>query len=141
MKKTRLDGRLAKNPSEVKCYEHLNKILPSDLCVTYEDTYLTYTITGRYNPDFRISYRRDDGTLCFLEYKGNGRAFDHKVRQKMIAVKEQNPDVKIYIVFHSDGKIGPTRRDGSFLRQSDWAKKNGFEFCIGTQNIPLTWFQ
>jgi len=137
----KLDGRTVKNPSEAKCYAHLESILPKGLGVTYEDTYLDYTINGRYNPDFRISYKKDNGTLCFIEYKGNGRAFDQKVRQKMIAVKEQNPDAKIYIVFHSDGKIGPTRKDGSFLKQSDWAKKYGFEYCIGTHNIPKEWFE
>lgn len=141
MSKKKLNGRTVKNPSELRCYETISTMLPKGLQVTYEDTYLEYTIKGKYNPDFRISYTKGDGTKCFIEYKGNGRAFDQKVRQKMIAVKEQNPDVTIYIVFHSDGRIGPRRKDGTYLKQSDWAKKNGFEYCIGMNNIPKEWFE
>ena len=137
----KIDGRTVKNPSEAKCYKHLTDTLPKDLKVVYEDTYLDYIIKGKYNPDFRIAYKKGDGTKCFIEYKGNGRAFDQKVRQKMIAVKDQNPHVKIYIVFHSDGKIGPKRKDGTFLKQSDWAKKYDFEYCIGTEQIPKEWFE
>jgi hypothetical protein len=59
----------------------------------------------------------------------------------MIAVKKQYPEHKFYIVFHTDGKIGPKRKDGSFLKQSDWAVKNGFTFCIGKDNIPKEWFE
>lgn len=59
----------------------------------------------------------------------------------MIAVKEQYPDIDFCIVFHRDGKIGPKRKDGSFMKQSDWAIKNGFKFCIGKENIPMEWFK
>lgn len=56
----------------------------------------------------------------------------------MKAVKEQNPDLDLRIIFYSDGKIGPKRKDGSFRRQSDWAKANGFPFAI--RNVPKDWF-
>lgn len=59
----------------------------------------------------------------------------------MIAVKEQYPDIEFFIVFHRDGKIGPKRKDGSFMKQSDWATKNGFRFCIGKENIPGDLFE
>ena len=59
----------------------------------------------------------------------------------MIAVKKQYPEYKFYIVFYRDGKIGPRRKDGTFLKQSDWAIKNGFDYCIGTENIPKEWFE
>lgn len=59
----------------------------------------------------------------------------------MISVKEQYPDIDFCIVFHRDGKIGPKRKDGSFMKQSDWATKNGFKFCIGKENIPTEWFR
>ena len=90
MKKgTKLNGRLVKNPSELNCYNHLVSTLPEGLEVTYEDTHLDYTISGRYNPDFRIAYTKESGTKCFIEYKGNGRAFDQKVRVKSLsALKE-----------------------------------------------------
>jgi hypothetical protein len=109
--------------------------------VVYEEEDLPYTVTSVYRPDFRISFKKSDETVAYLEYKGNGRAFDGNVRRKMIAVRDQHPDKKFYIVFHSDGKIGPKRKDGSFLRQSDWATKHKFEFCIGTENIPNEWFE
>jgi hypothetical protein len=109
------------------------------LKVEYETETLDYTTKHIYRPDYPIT--KGDGTKIYLEYKGNGRAFDNAVRQKMIAVKEQHPDTEIYIVFHSDGKCGPTRKDGSFMKQSDWATKNGFKYCIGYQNIPKDWFE
>ena len=137
----KLDGRIAKNISEVKCYDYLKEFIPKTLRVEYEPEDIEYTLSGKYRPDYRISYRRNDDTVCFIEFKGNGRAFDQKVRQKMIAVKEQHPDKKFYIVFYQDGKIGPKRKDGSFMRQSDWATKNNFEFCIGYSNIPKEWFE
>lgn len=57
----------------------------------------------------------------------------------MIAVKNQHPSIDLRIVFYSDGKIGPTRKDGTWLRQSDWAVKNGFTFSI--RKIPDEWFE
>jgi hypothetical protein len=115
-------------------------MLPSDLMVTYETDTLEYTTTHTYRPDYTVSYTKSDGTHCFIEYKGNGRAFDVPVRQKMIAVKTKYPEHKFYIVFHTDGKIGSKRKNGTFMKQSDWATKYGFEFCIGKENIPESWF-
>lgn len=109
------------------------------MTVSYETEQLPYTTTHTYTPDFPI-YTKSDGTLCFIEYKGGGRAFDQAVRQKMIAVKKQYPLYDFYIVFHSDGKIGPKRKDGTFRRQSDWARENNFTFCVGIENIPASWF-
>jgi len=130
-----------KNPSEYECFKHLESILPNDLRVEYETETLPYITEHVYRPDFPIKFRKLDGTLCYLEYKGNGRAFDIAARQKMIAVKEQHPDITFYLVFHSDGKVGPRRKNGTCFRQSDWARKYGFEFCIGYQNIPSSWFE
>lgn len=56
----------------------------------------------------------------------------------MIAVKKFHPDKDIRIVFYSDGKIGPVRKNGTFRRQSDWAKDNGFIFAIRV--VPEEWF-
>lgn len=105
------------------------------LDVEYETQQLPYTTEHTYTPDFPIV-----GTNKYIEYKGNGRAFDNAVRQKMIAVKKQYPELEFLIVFHTDGKIGTKRKNGTFLRQSDWAIKNGFRFCIGRNNIPASWF-
>lgn len=57
----------------------------------------------------------------------------------MIAVKKQHPDKDIRILFYADGKCGPKRKNGSFMRQSDWATKNGFKFAI--RYIPREWIE
>jgi hypothetical protein len=138
---TKLNGRIAKNLSEIKAYNYLAEFIPKTMRIVYEEEDIPYVTESVYRPDYRISFRKDNGTVCFCEYKGNGRAFDSNVRRKMIAVKEQHPDKKFYLIFHSDGKIGPKRKNGTFMRQSDWANKNGFEFCIGVENVPQHWFE
>lgn len=139
LSKHKFGKRVFKNPAEYQCFEKLKDIVPDDFIVEYETETLPYIIEHTYRPDFPIVHKKD-GTKLYIEYKGNGRAFDNAVRQKMIAVKKQYPDIDFCIVFHTDGKIGPRRKDGSFLKQSDWARKNGFKFCIGRDNIPLDWF-
>lgn len=136
----KLDGKVAKNESEVKCYDILKEIIPKTMRVVYEAEDIPYTISSHYRPDYRVSFRKKDDTVCYIEYKGGGRAFDGNVRRKMISVKEQHPDKIFYIVFHSDFKIGPKRKNGTFRRASDWATENGFTFCIGSENIPEEWF-
>lgn len=101
----------------------------------YETEKLEYTVTGRYIPDFII--RTKSANKIYVETKGNGRSFDGPSRRKLLAVKSQHPEVDIRIVFYSDGKIGPKRKDGTCLRQSDWAVKHGFQYAIRT--IPQEW--
>lgn len=137
----KIGKRVVKNPSEYECYKKIESLLPKTMVVEYETVKLEYTTTHTYLPDFPIRYIKSDGTHCFVEYKGNGRAFDNTVRQKMIAVKNQYPSYKFYIVFHTDGKCGPKRKDGTFMKQSDWAVRNGFEYCIGRENIKESWFE
>ncbi len=101
----------------------------------YESEKFRYTTEHNYLPDFKITTKK--GTTFYLETKGNGRAFDHSVRVKMINVRDQHPELDIRILFYSDGKIGPKRKDGSFMKQSDWAQKNKFQFAI--REIPEEW--
>ena len=96
-----------------------------------------YTIEHVYIPDFVLT--KKDGTKIYIEAKGNGRQFDGTVRQKLIAVKNKYPELDLRIVFYSDGKIGPKRKNGTFRRQSDWAQENKFKFSIGI--IPEEWFK
>lgn len=56
----------------------------------------------------------------------------------MIAVKDQHPNLDIRFIFYSDGKIGPTRKDGTFQKQSDWSVKNNFKFAI--KEVPESWY-
>jgi hypothetical protein len=105
--------------------------------VEYETEKFNYTTSHTYLPDFKIKTKT--GKIFYVEAKGNGRAFDPTVRTKMINVRDQNPDIDIRIVFYSDGKIGPKRKDGTCLKQSDWATKNNFKFAI--KHIPQEWFE
>lgn len=103
--------------------------------VEYEVSKIPYQIDGEYTPDFTITTK--SGKTLYIEAKGNGRYFDQRVRQKMIAVKKGHPELDIRIVFYADGKIGPVRKDGTFRRQSDWAKKNDYVFAI--RDVPEEW--
>lgn len=101
----------------------------------YEKEKLSYTIEGRYIPDFRI--RTSSKNTIYIETKGNGRSFDGPTRRKMLAVKKGNPDRDIRFVFYSNGFIGQKRKDGSRLTQGEWATKNGFKWAI--KEIPEEW--
>ena len=101
----------------------------------YETERLPYTIEAYYLPDFILLTK--GGRKIYVETKGGGRSFDYHTRRKMIAVKQQHPELDIRILFYSDGKIGPKRKDGTFMLQSDWAKKHGFIYAI--KDIPKEW--
>ena len=112
-------------------------MLPKKARVEYETEKFPYSINHLYTPDFVIT--KKDGSKLYIEAKGNGRQFDHSVRTKMISVRDQHPEIDLRILFFSDGKIGPKRKDGSFMKQSDWAIKNNFKFAIGT--VPIEWLK
>ena len=101
----------------------------------YESEKLEYTVSANYIPDFII--RTSSGKKIYIETKGNGRSFDGPSRRKLIAVAKGHPEKDIRIVFYSDGKCGPKRKDGTFMRQSDWAVKNDFKYSI--RDIPQEW--
>lgn len=101
----------------------------------YEKTKVDYIVKGTYLIDFSIP--KKDGTLMHIETKGNGLSFDGHAKRKMRAVKLLHPDLDIRMLFYSDGKCGPKRKDGTFMRQSDWAKKYGFKYAI--KEIPKEW--
>lgn len=103
----------------------------------YETEKLEYTITANYIPDFILVTK--GGRKIYVETKGNGRSFDGPSRRKLIAVKRDHPDKEIKLVFYTDGVIGPTRKDGTRMRQSDWAIKYGFDYSIKT--IPEKWLE
>lgn len=123
-----------RNKFEEKTGEYLDA---RNIQFLYEGEKLGYTVTGTYLPDFIL--RTPNGHTIYVETKGNGRSFDGQSRRKLLAVKEQHPGKDIRIVFYSDGKIGPKRKDGTCMRQSDWAKKHGFTYAI--KEIPAEWLQ
>lgn len=69
-----------------------------------------------YIPDFKI------GENLYIEAKGK---LDVDTRNKMIWVKEQNPDIKIIIIFaKADNKLTRTSK----TTYGQWATKHGFEW-------------
>lgn len=103
----------------------------------YELKKIHYKLENEYIPDFEI--KLTNGSSFFLETKGNGRSFDAHARRKMIAVRDQHPDLDIRILFYSDGKIGAKRKDGTRMTQMEWAKKHGFTAAV--RNIPKSWME
>lgn len=137
----KVSGRSVKNKSEYDCFMKLRELAPSGTRIGYEVEDIPYQLMGKYRVDFSIEVpKKHGGKAFYIEFKGGGRAWDARVRQKMIAVKEQNPDKDVKIVFYRDATFGATRKDGTKQRQSDWAKRNGFDFVIGIDNIPEEWF-
>ena len=92
----------------------------------YECERLRYTIpetVKNYIPDWRVGEIRFEG-------KGRLTATD---RRKMILVKQQNPSVRIIIIFqNSDVKL----RKGSPTSYGAWASKNGFEWYDWRKGLP-----
>ena len=75
--------------------------------------------TGWYTPDFVLA------SGLVIETKGYFTAAD---RRKMLAVKEWHHDLTIVLLFERDNKI----RKNSNNHYSDWCKKNGYDYSIGT---------
>lgn len=95
----------------------------------YEVSTLPYSVPRLYIPDFTVVRAGKDP--LYLEIKGYFRPED---RAKMKAVKKDNPEADIRLVFASDGKLSSRSKS----RYSDWCARNGFEYAIG--NIPKEWF-
>lgn len=80
-----------------------------------------------YTPDFVFN-----GKLPFVvEAKG---FLDVDDRRTLTLAKRDNPTVDIRLLFQRDNVI----RKGSKTRYSDWARKFGFDFHIGTF-MPMRW--
>ena len=83
----------------------------------YETIKLPYVIPHTYTPDFI-----DRANKVIIEGKGRLTSFD---RQKMIAVKKQNPDWTYIILFQN-----PNLKlyKGSKTSYAQWAEKHGFQW-------------
>ncbi len=81
-----------------------------------------------YIPDF---YLPDND--IYIEAKGFFRPSD---RRKMLAVKEQHPELDIRFVFMRNNLLSKNSKS----TYGDWAEKHGFQWCI-YPNIPPDWFQ
>lgn len=89
------------------------------LPILYEHDKIVYIVPEsehKYNPDFGIAKG------VYIEAKGKWTSED---RKKHVLLKEQHPDLKIYIVFqNANQKI----RKGSKTSYGDWATKHGIEW-------------
>lgn len=117
-----------RSSSEEKFAKELRK---NNVKFKYESELIEYTITKvfRYKPDFIIHKSRSD--KVYIEIKG---WFTGKDRQKLIRVRECNPDMDIRIVFEADNKLSKE----SNTRYSEWAQKHGFKYHVGL-NVPDEW--
>lgn len=92
----------------------------------YESTKVPYVIQHNYTPDFLLP------NGVYLECKGY---WDPDDRRKIKAVKEQNPDLDIRMVFQSPfNKISKKSK----TTYAQWCDKNGIPWTSFT-NIPLEW--
>lgn len=128
-KKTRADF---KSDLEFNGYVDLVKQTQNKkLTVEYEPFNIPYSVTTYHNyyPDFGITFA--DGHVRLIEFKGYFRPQD---RGKMLRVKKCNPKLDIRFVFPIDNKLGKKYK----MRYSDWCKKYGFKYHIGTE-VPKKW--
>ncbi len=92
----------------------------------YESTKIAYTISHNYKPDFILP----NGVI--LETKGY---WDRDDRRKMKAVKEQNPDLDIRMIFQSPYN---TISKKSKTTYAQWCDKNKIPWTH-FHDIPLEW--
>lgn len=108
------------------------QILGAGLEVEYETIKLEYDVpsrTAKYKPDFPLS----NGII--IEAKGRFRTAAE--RQKMILVRDQNPDCDIRFVFQ---KASLPIYKGSKTTHGDWATRHGFQWA-DEGIIPQQWLE
>jgi hypothetical protein len=92
--------------------------------------YIVPETKRKYIPDFTI-----ERTGILIEAKG---LLDASARKKMKMVVEQNPGLKIKMLFQRDNPI----RKGSKVHYSDWARKLGIDFAVSPSgSVPLRWIK
>jgi hypothetical protein len=91
-----------------------------------KDAIISYITRHRYQPDFRLP----NGVL--IECKGH---LDVADRSKMVAVKQQQPDLDIRFVF-MNARMKLSRHGKTY---AEWADKAGFPWAERT--IPLEWWK
>lgn len=80
-----------------------------------------------YTPDFILP---DES---WIEVKGKFTGAD---RVKMLAIQEQYPDQKIYLLFMRDNYLTKNK----LMRYSEWATKHGFPCEVSEQGrVPFEW--
>jgi hypothetical protein len=100
-------------------------------CYESDKEVLDYVIEHKYHPDIVLL----NGIL--IEVKG---FFLTEDRRKMIAVRKQNPEKDIRLLFQNssspvEGAV--KRKDGSKLTNKEWAEKHGFQWA--SKFVPQGW--
>lgn len=110
-----------KSMGEVKCAADMQR---RGIAYSYETTTVEYQYQPQhYTPDFDL-YRGD--RKIHIEYKGK---LDYETRKKLLAIRNSNPDMDIYLVFEkANNKI----RKGSKTTYGMWAESKGFKWSEHT---------
>ena len=103
-------------------------ILLEELGVTYEyeSKRVPYTIQHHYYPDFVLP------NYTYLETKGYWDAAD---RRKILAVKKDNPDIDIRMIFQAPFNTISKRSKTTYAQ---WCERHGIPWCA-FHTIPLDW--
>lgn len=95
----------------------------------------SYCMVGEYLPDF-VPKNEDD---VLIEAKGRFRT--HQEAKKYIAVRDDNPEIRIVFVFYDPTKPMPgarERTDGTRFSMAEWAERNDFEWYT-IKTLPKRW--
>lgn len=106
-----------RNKFEKATYKALRR---AKVSFEYESVKIPYILARHYIPDFVITTPLGK---IYIETKGHLRRED---KAKLVAVKKQNPNMDLRLLFYSPNKIN-----------SKWATKHGFKFAF--TNIPGEW--
>lgn len=118
-----------KNSFESGIYEEIKaRARNHRFYVAYEQDDLHFVLKRRYRTDFTIEF--ESGHKRYIETKGFLRSGDIT---KMLAVRQQHPDLDIRIVFQKDNVV-----IGSRKRYSEWATRVGYPWAIG--HVPEEWY-
>ena len=120
-----------KNKKEIKFKSKLEKTV-ADLLTRlgvsyeYESTKVPYTIQHNYHPDFILPNN------VYLETKGY---WDPKDRRKVLAVKRDNPDIDLRMVFQAPyNKISKSSK----TTYAQWCERHDIPWT-SFHTIPLDW--
>ena len=92
----------------------------------YESTKVPYTIQHNYHPDFVLSNN------VYLETKGY---WDPEDRRKVLAVKRDNPDLDLRMVFQSPYNTISKKSKTTYAK---WCEKHDIPWT-SYHDIPLDW--
>tara|TARA_R100000458_G_C8103776_1_gene129416 strand:+ start:85 stop:525 length:441 start_codon:yes stop_codon:yes gene_type:complete len=92
----------------------------------YESTKVPYTIQHHYNPDFILPNN------VYLEVKGY---WDPEDRRKILAVKKDNPDLDLRMVFQSPYNTISKKSKTTYAK---WCEKHDIKWT-SYHDIPLDW--